>query len=116
MSKSPDNLLGEVVSRATMAVVGLALLFGGYTCLSVAYGILRQYVETSQSGNGSGAGLPGMIGIVLLIVDGFFLLAALVPVRWLSRLVNPPAATLHGGAEEHQARGIIKAFRFFGRL
>ena len=62
-----------------------------------------------------GANLPAMIGIGLLIVGGFFLLAAVVPVELLSRLVSPPTATLHDGAEEDQARGIANFFRFFGR-
>jgi len=120
----PDNLLGEVVSRATMAVVALAMLFGGYKCLSFASRIRQEYIHSPQYdahqihpniGSDSGANLPAMIGIGLLIVGGFFLLAAVVPVELLSRLVSPPTATLHDGAEEDQARGIANFFRFFGR-
>ena len=112
----PDNLLGEVVSRATMAIVALAMLFGGYKCLSVANGIRQEYVQSSNYGHDSGAGLPAMIGIGLLIVGGFFLLAAVVPVGLLARLIRPPRAMLYDNAIEDEARGVSSIFRFFGRL
>jgi hypothetical protein len=119
----PDNLLGEVVSRATMAIVALAMLIGGFKCLSLANRIRQEYIHSpaydthqihQNVGSDSGANLPAMIGIGLLIVGGFFLLAAVVPVELLSRLVSPPTATLYDGAEEDQDRGIANFLRFFG--
>ncbi len=123
--KKTDNLLGEVVSRTTMAIVALAMLFGGYKCLSVANGIRQEYVHSPtydnhhpnyDYGNSSGAGLPAMIGIGLLVVGGFFLLAAIFPVGMLTRFINPPRASLYDNAAEDQASGVSSIFRFFGRL
>jgi hypothetical protein len=93
-------------------------LLSRWPCSSAATNASPTY-DTHQIhqniGSDSGANLPAMIGIGLLIVGGFFLLAAVVPVGLLSQLVNPPTATLHDGAEEDQARGIANFFRFFGR-
>ena len=79
----------EIVGRGALLVMGLMLLYGGWKCLAVASEI-RQSVNELRSDTGSrapirarrsggAAGLPFLIGIVLMAGGGMITLAAVLP-------------------------------------
>jgi len=108
MNRKPNKLVGEVVSRITMAIVGAAMLFGGYKCLSVAHRIWGESVD-----NVRGTGIFVLIGITLVILGGFFVLAALVRVGVLARWIQIRGAGPFDGSEATEAQGLANLFRFF---
>jgi hypothetical protein len=123
MNEQHKKLLGEIISRTTMAVAGLAMLFGGWKCLSVAYRIWQDYLkDRSDLMNGiqyhtsSEAGLPAIIGVVLVLPGGFFVLASILSVGLLARWFRAPTATVFDGAEEDQARNGAGIVRGINRL
>jgi hypothetical protein len=100
-----------------MAVVGLAMLFGGWKCLSIAYRIWQDYLKNHFDQHpGSGAGLPAAIGVVLVLLGGFLVLASMAPVGFLARWFHAPTATVFDGAEEDQARSGAGIVRGLDRL
>jgi hypothetical protein len=122
MNDRSNKLVGEVISRTTMGVVGLALLFGGFKCLSTARALWKEYEQTSSyqrpdisPNSNSGAEVPALIGAVLVLLGGFLAFAAVVPVAVVARSVRPPRATLFDGAEADQAQSIGSIFRLFRR-
>ena len=90
------RLQREIISRTAMAVLGLALLYGGYRCLRIGWQFQREYREQHpsqayrQQRRSSGAGLPILIGAVLVISGAPFVLAAVLPSGWFARLMGPP--------------------------
>jgi hypothetical protein len=90
------KLQREIISRAAMAVVGLALLYGGYRCFRVGREFQREfreqrpgrtYRQERRSGDG---GLPIFIGVVLVISAVPFGLAAVLPTAWFAKVMGPP--------------------------
>ena len=84
-----SKLHREIISRSTMVVLGLGLLFGGYKCLWFAR-LVAQEVTARQ---GRAVGLVALLGIVLLILGGVFVLAAITPTSVFARIMGPPTNT-----------------------
>jgi hypothetical protein len=90
------RLQREIISRAAMAVLGLALLYGGYRCLKTGWQFHREYREqhpnqtSGQRPRSTGAALPFLIGVVLAISGAPFVLAAVLPSDWFAKLMGPP--------------------------
>jgi hypothetical protein len=91
-----SKLHREIISRSTMAVVALALLYGGYRCMragnewSHAFRDQNDYASRRQVRRGSGAGYAYGAGVLLLIGGGVFGLMAVVPAETFARLMGPP--------------------------
>ena len=90
---------GAMISRTTMGVLGLVLLYGGYRCIHAAYRIWAELLQDHQrttlyNHNGSGAGLPATIGVVLVMLGTILTSAAILPVSRLERMFSPPSSSL----------------------
>jgi hypothetical protein len=102
----------ELVGRAAMAVLGLALLWGGVKCFATASELKadddRRYVERGSPPyrkRHSGAYLPFAIGVVLCLFGAPLVFAAVVPVSWTARLLGRPnQITLHENPEPGGSR------------
>ena len=87
-----------IISRATLGVVAAGLLYGGANCLLLTKAFSEQ--APVRAGRSSGAGLPLLIGIVLLVLGIVFALAALTPSSVFGRIMGPPSnTTLHDNPE-----------------
>src|SRR4051794_21538395 len=90
------RLQREIISRAAMAVLGVGLLYGGFRCLKTGWEFQREFREKHPSGASrygrrwSGAGLPILIGSVLVLLGAPFALAAAVPPNWFAKVMGPP--------------------------
>ena len=87
-----SKLQREIISRAAMGIVAAGLLYGGVKCLLVARALSEHWVAT-RAGRSSGATLPLLAGIVLVIIGGVFALAAVTPSAVFGRIMGPPANT-----------------------
>lgn len=88
----------SLISRAAMAVVGVALLFGGRASLRVSHRIYaddaarerqlnpNRYVTDREIDDASAYRLPFLIGVGLVCVGVLFVLGAVLPNRVLYRL------------------------------
>lgn len=95
MSKPGTTRTGEIVSHATMAVVGVSLLFGGYKCLRVAYRIGSDFSEGQQQSRSGGIFVAILvIGIGLILVGAALCLGAVVPTSRLEKMFSPPTTAL----------------------
>jgi len=95
-----------------MAVLGLALLYGGYRCLKTGWEFRREFREEDSSATyrqtrrSSAAGLPILIGVVLVISGAPFALAAVVPTTWFAKVMGPPSQiALHENPRSDNPRG-----------
>ena len=84
-----SKLQREIISRTTMGVVGLGMLYGAYKCLWFAR-LVSQEISARQ---GRVLGLPILLGIVLLILGAVFTLAAVTPTSVFARIMGPPTNT-----------------------
>lgn len=84
-----------VVSRATMALLGVALLWGGFKCFSVAADLRedhRKRVEqgqmprTGRTSRASGAHLPTLIGGALVTLGGGLVILAVLPLSLMQKI------------------------------
>jgi hypothetical protein len=107
-----SKLQRELISRCAMAVLGLGLMYGGYRCLRTAWDLQTEYRENhpgrtyGRTRSSSGAGLPSLIGYVLVIAGAPFALAAFVPTSWFARVMGPPNQfTLHENPSRDNWRG-----------
>jgi hypothetical protein len=108
----------EIISRVAMAVLGLGLLYGGYKCLRTAYDFNeeareRQVKMTASTASrpprrDSGAGLPGLIGAVLVLLGAPFALASVLPTSVFARIMGPPNQI--GLHEQPESPFIIKIY------
>lgn len=73
------KLQRELISRMTAALLGAALVYGGWKCLKIGLGL------------SSGAGLLFLSGGLLLLVGLPLVLFALLPTRAIERLFPPSA-------------------------
>ena len=87
-----SKLNREIISRATMGVVAAGLLYGGVKCLLVARALAQEW-SASRAGRSSGATLPLLLGIALVIVGAVFALAAVTPSAVFGRIMGPPGNT-----------------------
>lgn len=95
MPKTNPNRSGEFISHATMGVVGLLLILGGYKCLRAAYRVGSDLISNQQQNQSGGVFLAILlIGIALILVGALLCLGAVVPTSWLERMFSPPSATL----------------------
>ena len=106
------KLQREIISRAAMAVLGVALLYGGYRCLKTGLEFHRESREQHpgrtyrQERRSSGAGLPFMIGAVLVLLGAPFALAAVIPTAWFAKVMGPPnQIRLHENPSSDNPRG-----------
>ena len=106
------KLQREIISRAAMAVLGLALLYGGYRCLRTGWEFQRESLDqhptqaSPQQRRSSGSLLPILIGAVLALLGTPFVLAAILPTTWFARLMGPPnQIRLHENPNRDNPRG-----------
>jgi hypothetical protein len=90
------KLQRELISRGTMAVLSLALLYGGYRCFRAGYDWHQQFKEQSTHSTyrgrrtGSPALLPYLAGGVLLLGGAVFGLMAVTRAETFARIMGPP--------------------------
>ncbi len=83
----------NLISRGTLAVVGLLVFYGGYACMASAVDMYRdekqriaklppRTVGHSRRGTDSGFMLVGIVGGVLLLGGTTCTAAALIPWHW----------------------------------
>jgi hypothetical protein len=93
-----------VISRCTLGLVSLALLYGSYRCIRLSLNLMEEARQTraqqSQSPLGarrtralSGAGLPMTIGIGLGALGLIAALGAVMPTSFFTHFARPPADT-----------------------
>lgn len=90
----------NLISRGAMAVLALALLYGGYRCIAKGNDLRREYQEANQGGepfnrrgrrvSPSGSTLPYAAGGLLVLVGGVFAVAAVLPADAFARFMGPP--------------------------
>ena len=91
-----SKLQRELISRATMAVLSIALLYGGYRCFRAGYEWHQQFKEQTTHSTyrnrrtGSPAVLPYIAGVVLLLGGGVFGLMAVTRADTFARIMGPP--------------------------
>jgi len=87
-----SKLSREITGRCAIAVMGLALLWGGYKCLRVGWAIQDDFNQRDTgpypSRRSSGSGLPIGIGIVLVLFGAPLTIAAMVPVRVFEKMMG----------------------------
>jgi hypothetical protein len=102
----------EIVGRASMAVLAIALIWGGVKCFGVAAELKadadRRYEDQSSRTRrrSSGAVLPLAAGVVLVLVGGPLLLGAVVPVSVMAKVMGRQKnVTLGEGGDTNLGRG-----------
>lgn len=84
-----------VVSRATMAVLGIALVWGALKCFSVAADLRAdhrnrveqgQFPRTGRTSRASGAHLPTLIGGVLVTLGGGLVILSVLPLSLMQKI------------------------------
>lgn len=97
------TLQRELISRSAAAVLGLALIYGGWRCIAKGLDFARDSAQRESVGDvsrrarGSGLGLPIYAGVILLIVGIPIAGIAVVPTRWIEKVyrVSPPVTHEH---------------------
>jgi hypothetical protein len=89
----------EIISRATIGVIALALLYGGWRCIAAGVEWSREFRERNpdrrlktarrSSGRSSGAGYAYLAGGLLILCGGVAGLAAVVPSETFGRIMKP---------------------------
>lgn len=88
----------KIVSRGTLFIVGLLLLYVGYKCFDVGIAAneearkLQPVVRPGQR-RLTGAFLPLIVGIGLLLLGTVTTVASMAPITWLERLKPKPPIT-----------------------
>ena len=83
----------EIIGRGALAVIGLALLWGGYKCVRTGLAIQKDFNDRNASRlhhtrSGGGSLAPFALGAVLVIAGAPGLTAALVPVGVMEKLLG----------------------------
>ena len=103
-TKKEDEWWRPVVSRGTMLVLALLLLWGGFKCFKTASYLREDYAQRVERGetpartgrrraSASGAGLPTLAGVVLVVLGGGLGVLAVLPMNLMEK-INPSASTL----------------------
>ena len=95
--REPESLAREVVGRAAIALMGIALLWGSYRCFRAGADIQRDVSERAAARvdrpRAGGSGAPVFFGVVLALFGGPLALAAVVPVSVMEKLLGPQRNT-----------------------
>ncbi|GEM_PF-5761815 len=105
-----DERARNLISRGTLAAVALVLSYGGVRCEMEAYGLhqeaLSQRTQLARNGihsrqrDSSGAPLVALVGAGLLGLGGLCTAGAVLPQRWIERILHPKAPRLHENPSE----------------
>ncbi len=105
-----DERARNLISRGTFAVLALFLIWGGVNCEMTAYDLrqedLSRRAQLTQNGirshqrDSSGAPLVGLVGAGLLGLGLLSTAGAVLPQRWIERILHPRAPRLHENPEE----------------
>ena len=105
-----SKLQKEIIGRAALAIIGLALLWGGWKCMAVAAEIReetrkeRREAFTRRGRRMGAAGLPMAIGIALLAGGGLFTLGAILPSGTFVRMISDDGAAKNAGTRQRRSR------------
>ena len=105
-----SKLQKEIIGRAALAVIGLALLWGGWKCMAIAAEIReetrkeRRDALTRRGRRTGAAGLPMAIGIALLAGGGLFTLGAILPAGTFVKLISDDGAPKNAGTRQRRSR------------
>jgi len=96
-----------IVSRATMAVLGMALLWGAWKCFNTAAYLRDDYRKRVAQGelprtrrNASGAHLPMLMGAALSFGGGALVLLSVTPLGFIHK-IGIGGTTLHDRPDVH---------------
>jgi hypothetical protein len=80
----------EIFGRATMLVVGIALLYAGNRCFEASARIEADNAthEVSIDEDGTAAGLPHTVGLILILLGGPLVLGAVLPVAYFAKVMD----------------------------
>ncbi len=95
----------RVVSRGTLLVFGIALLFGGQKCLTTALDLYRDGQSRPRMVGRKppdGSGLFGVIGLGLAVMGTAAVAFAFIPVSRMEKWFRPPTMHLHDESERLQ--------------
>lgn len=79
------KVLRELVGRAMLLVLGLALLYAGYRCCLTAWAMYNDPL-TGDDASSPVVKLPALIGVILVPIGGVMALFAVTPVAVIERL------------------------------
>jgi hypothetical protein len=86
----------ELISRGTLVVLALLLLYGGYRCIRTGMAWQAdfdakhpEYVDREERGT-SGALIPYLGGAVLLLLGGFLGFMGVTPSGTFGEMMGPP--------------------------
>ena len=88
-----SRLQREIISRAALAVLIAALLYGGYRCLRTAWVLEsepRGLMGTSGRNRATGSSFPYLAGGVLVALGTPLAIATVTPTRVFERFMGPP--------------------------
>lgn len=96
-----------IVSRVTMAVLGIALLWGAWKCFSTAAYLRDDHRQRVARGemprtrrSTSGAHLPMLIGVALSVGGGALVLLSVLPLGVIQK-IGIGGTTLHDRPDVH---------------
>ena len=105
-----SKLKKEIIGRAALAVIGIALLWGGWKCMAVAAEIRdetrkeRREAVTRRGRRFGAAGLPMAIGIALLAGGGLFTLGAILPAGTFVKMISDDGAPKNTSTRQRRSR------------
>ena len=105
-----SGLAREIISRTTLGLIALALLYGSYVCVDASVRWKREWREkhpepiNRRQRDMSGSGYAMLAGIIILPIGLLVLTTAVVPSHWLLRIFrldntlheNPSMDNPHG--------------------
>jgi hypothetical protein len=95
----PSERTRSLISKATLAVIAIALLYAGYRCIAFSRAAVQEAKE--RAGNRpltrgerrlTGAGLPLAVGVGLCGLGTIAAAGAVLPWSFFDRFVRPPSS------------------------